>query len=730
MPLLVYIIVNLIGSKRNNFLKMRVNNILSTLKSEVSSLKKNVFFCGFCKLSNKWVFSVVFIVSLSILASLLPVRKQSIASQNIFSPVSGFGTVAAGTKKGDGFTASEVAGANCTAGTCKSNNSWNLGFDATAPVVVNTQIVFSYDLSSLGITGSQITELTFNFAGCWHGGSGRSCNNGKNPGFDSAGGKALFEVKKGNNWEQLDPSTVVLGTSGDSSSDGYATYQVTKSSGFDNSYLSGGIMKVRVRTTGRTTGSLDVYQVTDLASLTVTTGSDPSPSPSPNPSPSPSLSPSPLTSPTPIPQGPNFVVIETDDERPELLDYMPTVRNRIIAQGMYFTQAYNTTSLCCPSRSSFLSGQYVHNHGVWSTYAPTGGVTVFDDSSSIATWLKSAGYRTSLSGKYLLEYMKKRAPTVPPGWDDWHVFDGGYYGFNLSENGLPKKWYNKYNYSTDVLRDKVVSFIQSSRAAQVPFFVWYTPFAPHAYSNYPSPPAPAIRHQGTCDEILVYRPPSFNEADVSDKPGFVSNRPLMDDTAIARIDTFRRGQICAVKAVDEAVDAILNALGPDLDNTVVIFVSDNGFMWGEHRMVMKNCQYEECIKTPLAIRYPPLIAPGTVSDKFVLGLDLPLTIADLAGATPTIPVNGRSLVPLFSDPSFPDWRVDFLFEHDQEGVYGKVYGVKQGNYKYVEYEGEGGYEEFYDLASDPFELDNQINKPEFASTIASLKVRLSQLKSE
>ncbi|OGE08849.1 hypothetical protein A2615_04930 [Candidatus Curtissbacteria bacterium RIFOXYD1_FULL_41_36] len=250
---------------------------------------------------KKCFFSVIFIVSLSILASLLPVRKQSIASQNIFSPVSGFGTVAAGTKKTDGFTASEVSTQNCNLGTCSSNNSWNLGFDATAPVVVNTQIVFSYDLSSLGITGSQITELTFNFAGCWHGGSGRSCNNGKNPGFDSAGGKALFEVKKGNNWEQLDPSTVVLGTSGDSSSDGYATYQVTKSSGFDDSYLSGGIMKVRVRTTGKTTGSLDVYQVTDFASLTITTGSDPSPSPSPSPNPSPTPVPTPTPTPDPSP---------------------------------------------------------------------------------------------------------------------------------------------------------------------------------------------------------------------------------------------------------------------------------------------------------------------------------------------------------------------------------------------------------------------------------------------
>src|SRR3989344_3351633 len=158
---------------------------------------------------KKCFFSVIFIVSLSILASLLPVRKQSIASQNIFSPVSGFGTVAAGTKKTDGFTASEVSTQNCNLGTCSSNNSWNLGFDATAPVVVNTQIVFSYDLSSLGITGSQIAGITFNFGGCWHGGTGRSCNDTNNPGFDPIGGNALFEVKRGTNWEQLNPSIVV-----------------------------------------------------------------------------------------------------------------------------------------------------------------------------------------------------------------------------------------------------------------------------------------------------------------------------------------------------------------------------------------------------------------------------------------------------------------------------------------------------------------------------------------
>ena len=229
---------------------------------------------------RKCFFSAIFILaSLVILARILPShQKVNALNQGTFSPVSGFGEVASGTKKTDGFTASEVAGGDCSAGTCTSNNSWNLGFDANVPVTVNTQAVFNYDLLPLAVTGSQITNLTFKFGGCWHGGSGRSCNDNSDPGFDATGGRALFEIKKGNNWEQLDSSVVVnLGTFGDSNVDGYATYSVTKSSSFDDSYLQTGIIKVRVRTIGKTTGSLDVYQVTDFATLTITTNSNPNP---------------------------------------------------------------------------------------------------------------------------------------------------------------------------------------------------------------------------------------------------------------------------------------------------------------------------------------------------------------------------------------------------------------------------------------------------------------------
>lgn len=152
----------------------------------------------------------------------------------------------------------------------------------------------------------------------------------------------------------------------------------------------------------------------------------------------------PVSTPTPEPTNqessfqPNIVVIQTDDMRADLLDYMPIVKSRIVDQGIIFNNAFATTSICCPSRASFFSGQYTHRHGVWSNGGATGGVLKFNDDSTIATWMKTAGYKTSLVGKYLNEYIDEMAPEVPPGWDDWHATDGHdgyYYGFILSENG-------------------------------------------------------------------------------------------------------------------------------------------------------------------------------------------------------------------------------------------------------------------------------------------------------
>ena len=435
-----------------------------------------------------------------------------------------------------------------------------------------------------------------------------------------------------------------------------------------------------------------------------------SPSPSAVVTPTPSPSPSPTDGPRP-----NVIVIETDDQRWDTIDFMPTVKNRLVGEGITFTNSFVTTSLCCPSRSSFLTGLYVHNHGVWSNNPPGGGVEKFNDSSTVATWIKGAGYTTGFIGKYLNGYGQRVDPFIPPGWSDWHGLLSGYWG-RFYDNGVVN---NDGGYSTDVISDKAVTFI---RNAKEPFFLWLTPYAPHSVSNYPLPPVVAPRHVGTCEDLPSYRPPSFNEADVADKPAFVRNTSLLDPAAIAKLDTFRKDQICSLKAVDEAVAAILDALGTKLDNTVVVFTSDNGFLWGGHRLTAKNRVYEESIRVPLVIRYPKLIPTATVNDKLVLNIDLAPTIAQLAGVAPASLVNGQSLVPLLSNPS-ADWRSDFLIEH-----VGGNFAVRNKQYKYVELG--TGEKELYDLTVDPYELTSQHNNPAYASIINTLHTRLLELKAE
>lgn len=433
---------------------------------------------------------------------------------------------------------------------------------------------------------------------------------------------------------------------------------------------------------------------------------------------------------------PNIVIIETDDQRWDLLPYMPKVTSRIVNQGIKFNNAFATTALCCPSRSSILTGLYTHNHGVWSNFWPDGSVRKFNDTSTLATWLKDAGYTTGLVGKYLNRYGVETSPYVPPGWSDWHAFTSSdsarpgtwYYNYGMSDNGTVTNYGEKTeDYSTDVLKDKALNFINT---AQRPFFLLFTPFAPHLF------PVVAKRHEKTCDTLTFRRTPSFNEADVSDKPAWVSSKALLDERQIFQIDRANRLEVCSLKAVDEAVDVIMSALVArgELNNTIVVFTSDNGLLWGEHRVRGKNAIYEESIRVPLAIRYPKMISSGTKNNNLVLNIDLPVTLAEMVNVSiPTTVngknINGKSFVPLFTNPNAP-WRSDFLIEHYiGEGVPSSTNGVRTTRYKYVELT-KTGERELYDLTANPHELVNQAYNPAFADIRNQLSARLQQLRAE
>ncbi len=445
--------------------------------------------------------------------------------------------------------------------------------------------------------------------------------------------------------------------------------------------------------------------------------------------------------PNPAPLRPNILLILSDDQRFDTIDathsvdglgttpVMPTVLHEIVEKGVRFQNSYVTTDLCAPSRSSLLTAKYSHTTGVHDNGGTDGGFAAFDDSSTIPVWLKAAGYHTGMYGKYINGY-NTGAPYIPPGWDEWHAFKTvNYFNYTLEDNGSEVAYGSAdTDYSTDVLRDLAVQFIQNSPSGQ-PFFLYFAPKAPHA------PATPAPRHAGMFSGTPPWRPPNYNEADVTDKPAWVQAIAPWGTTKQNNQDTFDRHQLECLQSVDEAVAALLQALtaAGQLDNTIIIYASDNGYSWGSHRWEPKQCEYEECMRVPLAIRYKPLAPLPRIETGFGLNIDHGLTLAELAGATPDPGAEGLSMVRLL-DGTTPSWRTDFLEEHwdstpgDETDVgsiptYASVRGVPWKYNELVTNEAE-----LYHEQNDPFELTNVVSDPGNAATVATLAARLRVLR--
>ena len=383
---------------------------------------------------------------------------------------------------------------------------------------------------------------------------------------------------------------------------------------------------------------------------------------------------------------------------------------------------FMTTPLCCPSRSSILSGQYSHRTGVYKNGGNNGGADDFDDTSSVGTWLQAAGYRTSLIGK-------------------WHGMKNvGYFNYRIVEpdgmGGYVENFHGRAetDYST-VLREKAKTFITDSVAAGEPFLLYLAVKAPHG------PFIAAPRHDGLFQTIAPWRPPSYNEADVSGKPTWVQNTPLLDAQGMADMDQLRIDQLEMLQAVDEAIGGSttygitgimehLRNLGI-ADDTMVVFFSDNGFLWGEHRMQAKNKPFEEAIRSPMLVYYPKLAPLPRTETRFALNIDLASTFAELAGASVPITQDGRSLVRVI-DGTQPTWRTDFLTE-GWPGSHPWA-TVHEAQWKYTETAVTPGdpntvFElELYDLVNDPYELTNVASDPQYAARITAMAARLRQLR--
>jgi arylsulfatase A-like enzyme len=368
---------------------------------------------------------------------------------------------------------------------------------------------------------------------------------------------------------------------------------------------------------------------------------------------------------------PNVVFILTDDL--DLTSYtdpsrFPKFNSLMTQQGTTFSNFFVTDSLCCPSRSSILRGQYVHNHDVQGNKPPDGGFEKFhangDEKSTMATWMHDAGYRTGLLGKYLNGYPKTVDPSfVPPGWDEWDSPNGGnpYAEFNyrMNENGKNVAYgANPQDYLVDVLSNKAGSFIEQQ--SNKPFFLYVAPFVPH------QPATPAPRHADAFPDVQAPRTASFNEADMSAEPQWLRDRPLLGDRQIAAIDALYRKRLQSMLAVDDLVEHVVDTLQKtgQLDNTYIVFTSDNGFHLGQHRLPPgKQTAFEEDIHVPLVVRGPG-VPQGKTVDDLAMNIDFAPSFAELGGAKSPSFVNGRSLVPALRGKSPGDnARKSVLVEH-------------------------------------------------------------------
>lgn len=430
---------------------------------------------------------------------------------------------------------------------------------------------------------------------------------------------------------------------------------------------------------------------------------------------------------------PNILVIMTDDQTHDTAtpEFMPNTRSMIGNQGLVCPNFLVSTSLCCPSRASFLTGKYAHNNGVYGNRDNLIGPTVVND-------LHNAGYYTGLSGKYLNTW----PGGLRPEFDFWVAWIQGYNDPILNIQGKAAR---VPGYSTYLLRDQALTFLDKVPPDR-PFFLLFAPHAPH------KPATPAPGDEKLYPNLPPWRPPSFNPESQADKPEWLANKTRLDQRQIRQnVDVFRANQIRCLHSVDNSVRDILNKLKQEqkLDNTFVIYYSDNGYFWGEHRLLHKNRVYEEANRVPLQIRYPPLIKEPRTEDKLMAVIDFAPTFYELAGMPVPKECDGRSLLPLLIGAK--DWRTGVLLEGwivthlDKESAEEReeeadsapaaqtrsspppitpesYRAIRTDDFIYVETVGDRS--ELYDLRNDPWQMHNLINKSEYADKIKELRERL------
>jgi N-acetylglucosamine-6-sulfatase len=421
-------------------------------------------------------------------------------------------------------------------------------------------------------------------------------------------------------------------------------------------------------------------------------------------------------------QRPNTLVVLVDDLRWDALSVMghPFIKtpniDRIAREGVRFDHAYVTTPLCSPSRASFLTGQWVHKHEVNSN----------GDNGALSMKLRTfpqlqqkAGYETAFIGKWHMG--NEDAPR--PGFDRWVSFKGqGVYNnpvFNIDGKPTPQS-----GYITDLLSASAVDFLKKRRGK--PFSLFLAHKAVHG------PFTPAERHKTLYANETIRRAASSSDT-LESKPALrrtlPGDRPQQQQRGPS--DETIRAQLQCLASIDDGVGRILAALEEtrQLDNTMIVFTSDNGYFWGEHGLGDKRAAYDESIRIPMLIRYPRLVRPGTRLRNFVLNTDLAPTMVEVSRATPVPEMKGRSLVPLLAGRA-RGWRTSFFCEYFEEAQFPRIpswQAIRTERWKYIRYTNLQGMDELYDLASDAGEMRNLAGDASANGALEDCKEEMARL---
>jgi arylsulfatase A-like enzyme len=441
---------------------------------------------------------------------------------------------------------------------------------------------------------------------------------------------------------------------------------------------------------------------------------------------------------------PNVVFILVDDLRWDELACTghPFVRtpniDRLAKEGMMFSNAFLTTPLCSPSRANFLTGQYAHINGIIDN---TARVARSHQLVTFPRLLQGNGYETAYVGKWHMG----NDDSPRPGFDRWVSFrgQGEYFDPELNEDGKRVK---APGYVTDIFNDRAVEFVRRPRNKPFCLYLAHKALHPNMIQHddgsvsAPAIPGftPAERHKSLYADEPLPRRPSYGQPP-RDKPALarkIGNLPPLGPATVTDDETIRN-RLRLLMPVEEGVGRILQTLEQtgQLDDTVVIFASDNGYFYGEHGLSEeRRLAYEESIRTPLLVRYPRLIRAGAVRDEFALNIDIAPTLLELAGSAIPANMQGRSLAPLLEGRQAP-WRESFLIEYFSDRVFPRVLNmgyqaVRTDRAKYIHYVDLQGMDELYDLKADPYEMANVIAQPQTQELLRRMKEELQRLVTE